>query len=80
MQDLTQYRAASPVFALVDLDLFGVEGFECSPVVADGYWLMLAPLPVGEHTISFAGAIEGSPLGDFALDVTYHLTVMPQGP
>ena len=37
---------------------------------------MLAPLPAGEHTVHFHGAI---PAFDFVLDVTYHLTVRPGG-
>jgi hypothetical protein len=41
-----------------------------SPVVGDGYYLMLKPLPVGKHTLHFHGAV-----GAFVLDVTYHLTV-----
>jgi hypothetical protein len=35
--------------------------------IADGYWVMLDPLPPGEHAIHFTS--NGS------LDVTYHLTV-----
>lgn len=37
-----------------------------------GYYLFVQPLPVGEHVIRFAGR-----RGTFALDVTYHLTVVP---
>lgn len=46
------------------------DGF--GPAMSDGYWLMLAPLSVGEHTIHFAAMS-----GDLSLDVTYHLTVVP---
>jgi hypothetical protein len=75
VQHLEQYRAQSPVFTFEDLDFFGVEG-ECSPAVADGYWLMVAPLPAGEHTVHFSGVIPAdAPLGPFELDVTYHLTI-----
>ena len=38
--------------------------------VGDGYWALLAPLTVGQHTIRFTGGIAG-----FSLDVTYNLTV-----
>jgi hypothetical protein len=38
--------------------------------IADGYWVMLDPLPRGEHAIHFTATAPG-----FALDVTYHLTV-----
>ncbi|MEQ1484413.1 hypothetical protein [Methyloglobulus sp.] len=41
--------------------------------ISDGYWVMLNPLPPGEHTIHFTSASAAFP--DFALDVTYHLTV-----
>jgi hypothetical protein len=38
--------------------------------VADGYWALLEPLKVGQHTIRFTGGF-----GGFSLDVTYNLTV-----
>lgn len=47
---------------------FGPEdGF--GPAMADGIWLMLAPLKPGLHTIHFSAR-----RSDFAMDVTYHLT------
>jgi hypothetical protein len=42
-------------------------------VAAEGYWLMLKPLPAGKHTLRFKGKLEGGV--SFALDVTYELTV-----
>jgi hypothetical protein len=57
-------------------NLFGVPlnpgPHEC---VADGYWALLPPLSVGEHTIRFAGEILAA---EFSLDVTYHVTVRPR--
>jgi len=47
------------------------EGF--GPGMADGYWIMLAPLSAGEHTVRFTAAS-----GEFSLDVTYHLTVVDE--
>jgi hypothetical protein len=46
------------------------------PGVADGYWIMLAPLKVGQHTLHFTGT-EEFPEWDwaFTVDVTYYLTV-----
>jgi hypothetical protein len=41
--------------------------------VADGFWALLPPMSRGRHTIHFAGG-----LGDFHLDVTYNLTVLPR--
>jgi hypothetical protein len=43
--------------------------------VAAGYWIMLAPLSHGEHTISFTVDAEHSFFGPFDLDVTYDITV-----
>ena len=44
--------------------------------VADGYWVLLPKLPLGEHTIEFTGALcfEGEPV--FSVDVTYTLTIV----
>ncbi|SKA77353.1 hypothetical protein SAMN02745130_01785 [Thiothrix eikelboomii] len=38
--------------------------------ISDGYWVMLPPLPVGNHRIRFTAKAT-----DFALDVTYKLSV-----
>jgi hypothetical protein len=54
-------------------------GFDClppppnprDPAVADGYWILLAPLPKGAHEIHF----RSSDSAGFNLEVTYHLTV-----
>lgn len=40
--------------------------------IADGYWVMLDPLPRGQHTVHFTAVKEVS---NFSIDVTYHLTV-----
>lgn len=48
-------------------------GFCVCPVVADGYWLLLNPLPPGPHTINFGGGNDA-----FTLDVTYNITVVPR--
>jgi hypothetical protein len=40
------------------------------PAVDDGYYVMVAPLSVGDHTIHFHGAA-----GPYALDVTYAIHV-----
>ena len=44
------------------------------PAVDDGFYVMLKPLPVGEHTLHIHGE---NPSFAFVLDVTYHLTVVP---
>jgi hypothetical protein len=45
------------------------------PVIDEGFYVMLKPLPVGEHTLTIHGEF---PSFDVVLDVTYHLTVVPQ--
>jgi hypothetical protein len=49
------------------------EGFR-ETAVADGYWILVKPLSAGKHDIRFHGEI---PAFGFAVDVTYHLTVLP---
>ena len=75
LTDLFNYRGTSPLTPFtadpsqIVFDPCITGGLEWG--VADGYWLMLAPLPPGEHTIHFtSGATWG-----FSLDVTYHVTV-----
>jgi hypothetical protein len=78
LQNLASYRFASPVFSytLPDNNIAGVPAQTVTPAVADGYYLMLAPLSAGQHQIHFTG---GSPLLNFSLDVTYNITVTPGG-
>jgi hypothetical protein len=56
---------------------FGLPAGTYGPTVADGAYLLLAPLPPGSHTITFGGTgfSFGSP---FSQDITYHLTVSPR--
>jgi hypothetical protein len=54
-------------------------GTVVSPTVDAGYYVTLAPLRPGAHTIHIGGAVESAtPPGDFSVDVTYDITV-PQG-
>jgi hypothetical protein len=57
----------------------GVEAGDTSLFVADGYYTMLAPLPVGKHTVHFGGFLDASALlgTNFTLDldITYEVTV-----
>ena len=43
-------------------------------MIDDGFYVMLKPLEVGHHTLRFRGQI---PAVGFAVDVTYHLDVVP---
>jgi hypothetical protein len=79
VQNLLNYRALSPPF-----DVTGVPGNPVFPVtgpgsvttrsVADGFWIMLAPLPPGPHTIHFRADLTQTPFA-FLVDVTYDLTI-----
>jgi hypothetical protein len=86
LQDLSRrYRAESPAFVLhlpegAILDqLSGLSG-DLFPAVADGYWILLAPLSVGEHVIHFRGAKGDPEAPDFETEVTYYLTVAGKTP
>ncbi|MFO7608562.1 MAG: hypothetical protein R6X35_05105 [Candidatus Krumholzibacteriia bacterium] len=78
LEDLAPYRIQSPLFPLAfpENNVFGVEPGTYYPAAAEGYYAMLAPLPVGEHTIHIRvdfGEVFG------VSDVTFHLTVAPAG-
>jgi hypothetical protein len=55
-------------------NLFGIAAGVYRPAVADGFYLLLAPLKPGPHTITFGG--QGHLGTDFSQDITYQLTVM----
>ena len=83
LQNVEAYRASSPLFTfgpLPENNLLGLPESTTSPAVSDGYFVMLAPLSKGQHTIHFAGAFVFTQAEDgfdfsFSLDITYHLTV-----
>jgi hypothetical protein len=77
---LFDHRSASGLFtttANVSLQAFDtcITG-ELQPFASDGYWVMLAPLRPGEHTLHFhaLGEFFGFP---FEVDVSYDLDVLP---
>ena len=73
VQNLMAYRFQTPDFnftAPAD-NLNGIPPGS-GQSTADGYYLMLAPLPVGLHTIHFKGTFNAF---GFTIDATYHLLV-----
>lgn len=72
--DLSHARVQSPPFKLnvIEDDVFGLQGSGTTISVADGYWVLLRPLSVGDHLLHFKGAIESF---NFEVEVTYHLKV-----
>ena len=88
--NLFAYRAESPTFPVTVGDIGWYPAGSYDIAMTDGYWLMLAPLSVGQHTIHFTagGHIgpydwpEGSVYWGWAdwdiwQDTTYNITVTP---
>jgi hypothetical protein len=79
--NLLDYYAESPAFSLFDTDLvddLGVPISQPNLAVSSGFWIMLNPLPPGEHTIRWTVHSEHSiPDFDTDLDITYHINVVP---
>lgn len=69
VQNLASYRFVSPQFRFRAPTpwIFGTTG-GIGTAVGDGYYLLLAPLSPGSHTLHFGGN---------GIDSTYHLTVEP---
>jgi hypothetical protein len=83
LNDLFDYRAISSLFMFTaDLSLMAIDqcvtGTEQSGVT-DGYWLLLTPLSLGQHTISFGGKADFGGGSTFETQVTYDITVVPSG-
>lgn len=75
LQNLSAYRAQSPVFSItVPPDaIFGLPlAGTFTPQVTDGYWLLLTPLPPGNHTIHFKATASFG----FTVEATYNLTIV----
>lgn len=86
--NLQSYRAQSPLFIFGPLPANNIlenSGFVApagatSPSVADGFYLLLAPLSAGYHTLHFSGSAIFTAARDgfdfeFDLDITYRLTI-----
>lgn len=73
VENLGDFRFTSPQFEFTAPTpwIFGATGGDGTGV-GDGYYLMLAPLSVGEHTLHFGGSI---PDFEVSIDMTYHLTI-----
>jgi len=77
LENLFDYRAESPAFTIPDTLLIdiGYPPGDRFPAVADGYWILLAPLSRGEHEIHFYMEITEGEFAGNSHDVTYHLTI-----
>jgi hypothetical protein len=91
LQNLWDYRFGSPGFSFTGAvdnpfdEACGTpgtcyEGFH-ETGFSDGYWIMLAPLSAGEHTINFGGHFYFPDWDwEFEVDITYNLSVANAGP
>ncbi len=80
LDDLHDQRVQSPVLTLTyppGAVVPGVAQGTYAPNVVDGYWLMLAPLRAGAHTLHFKSRVTGGVFAGTVVEVTYHLTVAP---
>ncbi len=86
LKHLGLYRAESPLFTIGPLpadNILGADPGATAPSVADGFYIMLAPLSRGEHYIHFEGAAVFTLAEDgfdflFELDIDYRITVEPR--
>jgi hypothetical protein len=82
VRKLNHYRVESPLFEFGPLpednllEFFGIDApaGATSEAVDAGYYILLAPLSVGEHVIHFGGTFDEF---GFSIDTTYHITVKP---
>jgi len=80
IQHVQLFRFTSPVFSITlpQQNLLQATGKSAAvpgtvfPVVAEGFYVMLTPLPVGEHTITIRGSM---PKVAFTLNSTYRLSI-----
>lgn len=79
LDDWREYRTSSPLFniTLPENNILGLRP-QKTQAVSDGYFIMLKPLPVGEHIVDSSGSlVDVTTTGtlNFASEVRYHITV-----
>jgi hypothetical protein len=75
VQNLAAYRVESPLFQFGPLPAdneFGAPEGTTSLSVDAGFYLLLAPLTPGQHTIQVKGTVDDL---SFTIDTTFHVTV-----
>jgi hypothetical protein len=80
ISNVEAFRVVSQTFEigpLPDNNILGATPGAIADAVSDGFYLMLPPLSVGEHTLQFGGAADLGGLV-FSQDITYHITVTPR--
>ncbi|HKH85608.1 MAG TPA: hypothetical protein VKA40_03580 [Nitrososphaera sp.] len=77
IRNVESYRVQSPLFDLTvpPDNFFGLEPINSTRAAADGYYVMVEPLPTGQHAIGIKSSIVGDPVSSFATDGIYNLEV-----
>jgi hypothetical protein len=78
VNDASSYRAADEGSFSITVPAdnpIGISAGTYAPQVVDGYWLLIAPLTVGPHTIT--SHIVSNQFGGFEFTLTDHITVVP---
>jgi hypothetical protein len=78
VHDFRRFRVQSPSFEFsmpASNNLLNLPGVTSGTSVVDGYFVILRPLPKGQHVIHFAGAFTSGPAAGFAADTVVNLTV-----
>ena len=82
IRNIGDFRVTSPQFSFTAPTpwIFGETGGPGTSVGV-GYFVMLAPLSVGRHTVHYTGAFKFSdaPEDYIGVDMTYHIEVKPPG-
>jgi hypothetical protein len=78
VRDFRRFRVQTPSFEFVmpaSDNLLQLPGVTTGTSVADGYFVMLRPLPEGQHVIRFGGSFTSGPSAGFSATTTLNLTV-----
>jgi hypothetical protein len=78
VRDLQPFRVQTPSFEFImpaSDNLLNLPGVTSGTSVLDGYFVILRPLPKGQHVIHFGGSFTSGPAAGFAADTVIHLTV-----
>lgn len=79
LDEIEKYNVQSPIFDVVlpENNIFGTPAGP-TQAVSGGWWVLLHPLPPGNHQISFGGSVLDNPTTgtqSFATKATYNLNV-----
>ncbi len=79
VENIDAHRLQSTLFEFTAAEdnIFGIPEPYTRLGLDDGYWVILEPLSVGEHTLHFQGTVTHE-LISFEVDATYQLTVTEQ--